>query len=157
MSKITYVSVLLSAILGTSVAQAATAPTQTFEVKLTINESCEFNSATDIDFGSLDRSTDANKLRTGTLTATCTIGTPYKVVLDSQRKMTHANDSTSFINYDLFQDAGTQKIWGDTEDAALVKTGTGGVDSLTVHAKLKGNTNVKAGVYTDTVTAKILY
>lgn len=157
MSKITYVSVLLSAILGTSVAQAATAPTQTFEVKLTINESCEFNSTTDIDFGKLDRSTDANKLATGTLTATCTIGTPYKVVLDSQRKMTHANDSTSFINYDLFQDASTQTIWGDTEDAALVKTGTGGVESLTVHAKLKGNTNVKAGVYTDTVTAKILY
>lgn len=157
MSKITYVSVLLSAILGTSVAQAATAPTQTFEVKLTINESCEFNSATNIDFGSLDRSTDANKLATGTLTATCTIGTPYKVVLDSQRKMTHANDSTSFINYDLFQDPSTQTIWGDTEDAALVKTGTGGVESLTVHAKLKGNTNVKAGVYTDTVTAKILY
>lgn len=157
MSKITYVSVLLAAILGTSVAQAATAPTQTFEVKLTINESCEFNSATNIDFGSLDRSTDANKLATGTLTATCTIGTPYKVVLDSQRKMTHANDSTSFINYDLFQDPSTQTIWGDTEDAALVKTGTGGVDSLTVHAKLKGNTNVKAGVYTDTVTAKILY
>jgi len=157
MSKITYVSVLLAAILGTSVAQAATAPTQTFEVKLTINESCEFNSATNIDFGSLDRSTDANKLATGTLTATCTIGTPYKVVLDSQRKMTHANDSTSFINYDLFQDPSTQTIWGDTEDAALVKTGTGGVESLTVHAKLKGNTNVKAGVYTDTVTAKILY
>lgn len=157
MSKITYVSVLLSAILGTSVAQAAPARTQTFEVKLTINESCEFNSATDIDFESLDRSTDANKLKSGTLTATCTIGTPYKVVLDSQRKMTHANDITSFINYDLFQDPSTQIIWGDTEDAALVKTGTGGVDSLNVYAKLKGNTNVKAGVYTDTVTAKILY
>src|SRR5690606_3183053 len=157
MSKTSYVSLLLSAILGDAAAQAATAPTQTFEVKLTINESCEFNSATDIDFGTLDRSTDANKLKAGTLTATCTIGTPYKVVLDSQRKMTHANDSTSFVEYDLFQDAGAQKIWGDTADAALIETGTGGVDSLTVYAKLKGNTNVKAGIYTDTVTAKILY
>lgn len=157
MSKITYVSVLLSSILGASVVQAATAPTQTFEVKLTINESCEFNSATDIDFGTLDRSTDASKLQTGTLTATCTVGTPYRVLLDSQRKMTHANDSQTFIKYDLYQDAGTQKIWGNTNDTALVKEGTGGVDSITVFAKLDGNTNVKAGVYTDTVTAKILY
>lgn len=157
MKKITYVSLLISSLLGFSVAQAATAPTQNFEVKLTINESCEFNSATDIDFGNLDRSTDANKAQSGKLTATCTIGTPYKVVLDSERQMKHKADSASVVAYELFQDAGAQTIWGKTADQALVQTGTGKAQELPVYAKLKGNTNVKAGVYTDVVTAKIMY
>lgn len=157
MKKITYVSLLISSVLGFSAAQAATAPTQNFEVKLTINESCEFNSATDIDFGSLDRSTDVNRTQTGKLTATCTIGTPYKVVLDSERQMKHESDSTSVVAYDLFQDTGAQKIWGKTVDQALEQTGTGKAQELPVYAKLKGNTNVKAGVYTDVVTAKIIY
>jgi len=157
MKKITYVSLLISSLLGFSAAQAATAPPQNFEVKLTINESCEFNSATDIDFGSLDRSTDVNRTQSGKLTATCTIGTPYKVVLDSERQMKHKSDSTSVVAYDLFQDNGAQKIWGKTVDQALEQTGTGKAQELTVYAKLKGNTNVKAGVYTDVVTAKITY
>lgn len=157
MKKITYVSLLISSVLGFSAAQAATAPTQNFEVKLTINESCEFNSATDIDFGSLDRSTDVDRTRSGKLTATCTIGTPYKVVLDSERQMKHKSDSTSVVAYDLFQDNGAQKIWGKTVDQALEQTGTGKAQELPVYAKLKGNTNVKAGVYTDVVTAKITY
>uniref|UniRef100_UPI0015D11B97 Csu type fimbrial protein n=1 Tax=Acinetobacter sp. YH16031 TaxID=2601180 RepID=UPI0015D11B97 len=144
-------------VVGLSEAQAETAPTQNFEVKLTINESCEFNSATDIDFGSLDRSTDVNRTQTGKLTATCTIGTPYKVVLDSERQMKHKSDSTSVVAYDLFQDTGAQKIWGKTVDQALEQTGTGKAQELPVYAKLKGNTNVKAGVYTDVVTAKITY
>lgn len=157
MKKITYVSLLISSVLGFSAAQAATAQTQNFEVKLTINESCEFNSATDIDFGSLDRSTDVNHTESGKLTATCTIGTPYKVVLDSERQMKHESDNTSVVAYDLYQDNGAQKIWGKTVDQALEQTGTGKAQELTVYAKLKGNTNVKAGVYTDVVTAKITY
>lgn len=157
MNKISYVALLISSVLGFSVAQAGTAPTQTFEVKLTINESCEFNSATDIDFGSLDRSTDVNKAQSGKLTATCTIGTPYKVVLDSERQMKHKIDSSSIVAYDLFQDVGAQNIWGKTADQALQQTGTGKAQELPVYAKLKGNTNVKAGVYTDTVTAQITY
>lgn len=157
MKKITYVSLLISSLLGFSAAQAGTAPTQNFEVRLTINESCEFNSATDIDFGSLARSTDVNRTGSGKLTATCTIGTPYKVVLDSERQMKHKSDSTSVVAYDLFQDEGAQKIWGKTVDQALEQTGTGKAQELTVYAKLKGNTNVKAGVYTDVVTARITY
>ncbi|MBU3848093.1 MAG: spore coat U domain-containing protein [Candidatus Acinetobacter avistercoris] len=157
MKKITYVSLFISSVLGFSVAQAATASTQDFEVKLTINESCEFNSATNIDFGSLDRSTDANRAQSGKLTATCTIGTPYKVVLDSERQMKHKSDSSSVVAYDLFQDSTTQQIWGKTADQALVNTGTGKAQELPVYAKLKGNTNVRAGVYTDVVTAKIMY
>lgn len=158
MKKITYVSLLISSVFGFSAAQAATAPTtQNFEVKLTINESCEFNSATNIDFGNLDRSTDVNRSESGKLTATCTIGTPYKVVLDSERQMKHESDNTSVVAYDLFQDKGAQKIWGKTVDEALEQTGTGKAQELPVYAKLQGNTNVKAGVYTDVVTAKITY
>jgi len=157
MKKITYVSLFISSVLGFSVAQAATAPTQNFEVKLTINESCEFNSATNIDFGILDRSTDANRAQSGKLTATCTIGTPYKVVLDSERQMKHKSDSSSVVAYDLFQDSTAQKIWGKTADQAFEQAGTGKAQELPVYAKLKGNTNVKAGVYTDVVTAKIMY
>lgn len=157
MKKITYLSLLISSVLGFSAAQAATAQTQDFEVKLTINESCEFISATNIDFESLDRSTDVNRTRSGKLTAKCTIGTPYKVVLDSERQMKHKSDNTSVVAYDLFQDNAAQKIWGKTVDEALEQTGTGEAQELPVYAKLTGNTNVKAGVYTDVVTAKISY
>lgn len=157
MKNFLYVSLLASSILSASSVYAVE-KTTTFEVKLTINESCEFGTASGIDFGTLDRSTPATtQTANGTLAATCTVGTPYTIVLDSNRVMTNTNDASSVVAYDLFQDPEKQKIWGKTVDQAVAKTGTGSVENLTVYGQLKGNTNVKAGNYIDTVTARISY
>ena len=156
MKNFLYVSLLASSILSAGSVYAAE-KTTTFEVKLTINESCEFGTPSGIDFGAFDRSTQATKTANGTLAATCTMGTPYKIVLDSNREMANTNDASSVVAYDLFQDSANQVIWGKTVDQAVAKTGTGSVENLTVYAQLKGNTNVKAGNYIDTVTARISY
>jgi len=156
MKNFLYVSLLASSLLSASSVYAVEKTTQ-FEVKLTINESCEFNSASDIDFGAFNRSTQATKTANGTLASTCTVGTPYKIVLDSNREMVNTNDPSSVVAYDLFQDSAKQTIWGKTVDQALARTGTGSTENLTVYAQLKGNTNVKAGEYIDTVTARISY
>jgi spore coat protein U-like protein len=71
--------------------------------------------------------------------------------------MANTNDASSVVAYDLFQDSANQVIWGKTVEQGVAKTGTGSVQNLTVYAQLKGNTNVKAGDYIDTVTARISY
>ncbi|WP_159124538.1 Csu type fimbrial protein [Acinetobacter variabilis] len=156
MKNFLYVSLLASSLLSASSVYAVEKTTQ-FEVKLTINESCEFGTASGIDFETFDRSTQATKTTNGTLAVTCTLGTPYKIVLDSNREMANTNDASSVVAYDLFQDSANKIIWGKTVDEAVAETGTGSIQNLTIFAQLRGNTNVKAGNYTDTVTARISY
>lgn len=66
-----------------------------------VNESCKFDSANDVNFADIDRSTDVNKTAEGKLNITCTLGTPYQVALAGNGKMTNTADTTSTIAYNL--------------------------------------------------------
>lgn len=141
----------------TTAAHAETGPkTQNFQVKITVNESCNFTSAKDIDFAEIDRSTSSIKTASGQLNITCTLNTPYKIALAGKGEMSSQTiGSNSKIAYKLYQDATNITEWD--EKNLLSKTGDGNNQIISVFAKLSGNTNVEAGTYADTVVATVTY
>ena len=146
-------------------ANAAGTDTVDFKVKITITETCKFTGtkASDVNFGSYDRSIDANDA-SGSLFVTCTKGTPYKIGLNSgrnavgtQRKMKHLT-LTDVIAYNLYTDSNRTTAWGDLATAPLTGTGTGTEVTLPVYGRVPtGSTNVSAGDYEDVVTATVSY
>lgn len=148
-----------SLILGSSLvalnANAAGTDSTTFQVKITVNESCKFTNKQDVNFDAIDRSTGKLNTATGQLDITCTLGTPYQIALEGNGKMSNTSKSGSTIAYNLFQDAQYQQAWDKTNKRDDV--GTGNSQALTVYAKLTGENNVEAGDYLDTVVATVTY
>ncbi|WP_296284778.1 spore coat U domain-containing protein [uncultured Acinetobacter sp.] len=147
---------MMTSIFASFTTNAAAPVTAQFNVTIKVNESCKFDSANDVNFADIDRSTDVNKTAEGKLNITCTLGTPYQVALAGNGKMTNTADTTSTIAYNLYQDPAYAKNWDDSKNL-LSNAGSGTSQALPVYAKLAGNTNVKAGNYSDTVTATVTY
>lgn len=94
---------------------------------------------------------------------------PFRLALDAgqnpraqQRRMVHREDSSSFLPYELYQDAAGQQAWGDGGGAVpgtpLAGVGTGGSQSLTVWARLpQGLRGARPGDYRDAVTISVSY
>lgn len=125
-----------------------------FQVKIEVLSTCAIT-ATDIDFGSINSASTATD-KTGALNVTCTNKTPYTVGLSGSGKMTHKDDATAVIAYELFQKASDKSQWDNTSNK-LSNTGTGDVQTIPVVAKVSGSTNVRAGQYADKVTATVTY
>lgn len=99
-----------------------------------------------------------------TITVLCTFGLPYSISLDkgkgtsasvTARKMTSTTSSSDTLAYSLAKDAAQANNWGTGTTGEY--TGTGGLDSYTVYARIAGGLTPKAGVYTDTVEISISY
>ena len=152
---------ILSAIIATSAltsvaTYAAGTDSTQFDVKITVLESCEFTSKSDVEFNPVDRSTKAGSTAKGQLNVTCTKNTPYQIALAGSGAMSNTNlVSTSKVPYKLYQDAARTTEWKDAN--LLKKTGNGKDQAIPVYAKLDGNTNVEAGNYVDTVVATVTY
>ncbi len=150
--------VIVSAVLGFSslftVAHAEVTKSTQFEVKLTVNESCEFTASQNVEFASVDRSTKSASNAKGQLNVTCTLNTPYKIALAGTGEMSNTNTSST-VPYKLYQDSTRTTEWD--ADNLLSKTGNGKDQAIPVYAKLAGNTNVEAGTYVDTVVATVTY
>ena len=153
--------IILSAIIATSAltsvaTYAAGTDSTQFDVKITVLESCEFTSKSDVEFNPVDRSTKAGSTAKGQLNVTCTKNTPYQIALAGSGAMSNTNlVSTSKVPYKLYQDAARTTEWKDAN--LLKKTGNGKDQAIPVYAKLDGNTNVEAGNYVDTVVATVTY
>jgi spore coat protein U-like protein len=152
--------VIVSAVLGFSslftVAHAAGTDSTQFEVKLTVNESCKFTAAQDVEFASVDRSTKSASNAKGQLNITCTLNTPYEIALKGSGKMSNTNAaSTSKVPYNLYQNSARTTEWNATN--VLSNKGNGKDQAIPVYAKLAGDTNVEAGNYVDTVVATVTY
>lgn len=153
-------NIILSTVLGVTslVAMAAHAggsDSKQFQVKLTVAESCQITTANDVDFGSIDRSQNPDLTSKGNLGVNCTLGTPYKIALAGNGKMSNTNNSGEAVPYQLFQDSNYETIWNTNSLAGGV--GSGSVQNLPVYAQLDGMTNVSAGQYIDTVVATVTY
>jgi spore coat protein U-like protein len=160
-------SLLALATGAISIAHAATDST-TFQVKLTISETCDIHTvaATDVDFGTQARQSAAvNISRTGSLTVNCSPSTPYSIGLDGgsngsatpapgERKMKSA--AAVFVPYDLYQDAALTQFWGNASGTWISGTGTGANQVYSVYGQIK-NLNFQAGTYVDTVKATVTY
>jgi len=136
----------------------------TFEVSITITESCEI-SATPIEFGEVVRGVASTA--TGTLTVNCSDGTPYTVTLDggshldgttitaNSRRMANG---TVFVAYGLYSDSNHTTVWGNDTASGVPGSGSGNDEDLTVYADVTASaTNVARANYTDTVTATVTY
>lgn len=145
------VGLILSGHASAAVSKTASAD---FKVKIEVLSTCTIN-ATDIDFGSVNSGVAASD-KTGTLNVTCTNQTPYSVGLSGSGKMTHDTDSTSNIAYGLFQTASDKNQWNNNTNQ-YSGVGTGSVSAIPVVAKVSGTTNVRAGKYSDIVTASVTY
>ena len=149
--------------LGFVVSAHAVTETTTFNVKLTITESCTIKgvSATDVDFGTVARSASVTDAQ-GAVVVKCSAGTPYKVGLDNganavgtQRNMKMG--TSNLIAYDLYTTAARNVLWTDVAGTPVSGTGDNTNQPLPVFGRVSGSTNVPAGAYIDTVTATLSY
>jgi spore coat protein U-like protein len=141
----------------------AATKTATFTVTATVISDCTIVSASNINFGNVGvmaSNTDA----TGTLSVTCTTGTPFNLELDAgtgtgstltNRLM--ANGSNT-LQYQLYRDSARTNVWGTTIGTdTSAATGTGSAANFTVYGRMPPQPTPAVGTYTSTVTATIAF
>ncbi|NML42962.1 spore coat protein U domain-containing protein [Ramlibacter sp. G-1-2-2] len=155
---------LLAAASGAMVGTYAATATQTFGVKLVVQESCSIGTTpTDVDFGTHTRQTTAvNTDAAGSLSINCSSGTPYTIALNgglnataSTRQMLSGANVAAYV---LYQDSARATPWGNgtTFGTTVSGTGTGAAVATPVYGRLT-SLNFPAGTYSDTVTATVTY
>lgn len=171
-SKVARAVLLSVAALGAMAAAQAATDTKTFQVKLTITESCFISTIapTDVNFGSQARTAAALTLdAAGALNVNCTAGTTYNIGLNGgvnntgtpatptagSRRM-RLGATTNYVGYELYQNTGRTTFWGNATGSWLGGTGTGASVSVPVYGRVV-SANAPAGAYIDTVTATITY
>jgi len=157
------VSVMLVAVISTACWAATT--TTTFNVQITITDSCTIVSATNLNFGSVGVIGAAGVDSTSTITVQCTSLAPYNVGLSAgigsgatvaSRFMTSA--ASNKVGYSLYQDAAHSLVWGETIGTdTIAGTGSGASQALTVYGHVPSQATPAAAVYNDTVTATVTY
>jgi spore coat protein U-like protein len=160
-------AVALLGALGVSSAQAAssTSPkTATFQVSLTIENSCTIT-AQPIAFGTVSSMATTHAAQ-GDVVVSCTGAGPLNVQLGvgtgggtlATRQLD--NGSGNKIDYNLYNDGGHSVISGDgtTGTPLFAGTSTGAAQTLTVFAQTAAGQNPKpVGTYTSDVTATVTF
>ncbi len=137
--------------------------TATFTVTATVLPTCTVVGGVPLAFGVVTPGTQRDG--SVTVSATCTLGTPYTLALDAgtgsgatvaSRRMTSGSDT---LQYTLYQDAGRTTLWGDGTGGTSVRssTGTGLTQSFTVYGRVPSNATAPVGSYTDTITVTATY
>jgi len=162
----------LSLAIFASVASASNPAVSTIGATLTILKSCQITATTQVNFGSVDPTVNANAAGTGTISVACTKGTTITDIKLSgggsfssgTRQMT---DGTNFVAYALYTDAAHTTAWGDsgaTIAANALSSGFVATTSATVAQTfnvygqvLAAAENVPASTYTDTVNVTVDY
>lgn len=162
MTKFLIPMLAIGAVMAPWAAGAQTA-TDSFEVRININEDCQITSTETLDFGSTGVLTqDVDK--TATLAVACTNTTPFDIGLNeglgsgadtTTRLMTGAGDP---ISYRLFRDNAYTINWGNapTVDTAG-GTGTGLSQQFIVYGRVPAQATPTPGAYTDTVTVTVTF
>jgi spore coat protein U-like protein len=163
-----------STLLGLSLLLAA-APLQstttggsrstTFTVQTTVVASCSV-AANALNFGStVPTPITADVDATTTISATCSINTPYYVALDAgtgpgaTHRLRRMSGAGGTVDYAMYTDAGRTTLWGDGANGTSKRaaTGTGRPQTLTVYGRIPAGQSPAAGAYTDVVTVTVLF
>jgi spore coat protein U-like protein len=153
-------------VLGAA-AQPATAAdaAANLEVSATVTANCAV-STSPIAFGNINVTSNSNVDAAGSLSVTCTNGTPWSAAADagsgsgadlSLRKMT---SGSNLLNYVLYTDSNRTSLWGDGVEGTSTVDGTGSgiAQSRSIYGRVPaGQTGVLAGDYADTVTVTVTY
>lgn len=146
----------------TCAAPSGTLGSATFTVSASVAANCLIN-VQNINFGT-QGVLSANVDATGSVTATCTPGTPYTISLNggtanaapTARKM---SQGTQTVTYGLYKDSNRSQPWGDvnTPGSTVAGTGTGTAQLLTVYGRVPPQTTPSPGAYIDTVVVTLTY
>jgi spore coat protein U-like protein len=156
----------LSILFAAAAPAAAHAETRsaTMSVSATVTANCTV-STNAVAFGSIDP-LGGNHDAAGSVTVNCTNGAAWSAAANAgsgtgatlaNRRMTSGANA---LTYRLYTDAGRTSIWGDgsTGTAAVTGTGNGAAQVFTVYGRVpSGQTSVRAGSYSDTVSVTITY
>ncbi len=174
-SSLLAIALLTAMSAGPARAATATAP---LNVRITLTNACNISATapTDVNFGSVASSSQLLAIATGTITATCTLLTPYTIGLSAGANASTANDvntrrmkntnaaitTGNHVGYQLYQDVAGLAVWGNTIGAGgNVVSGIGlGLPVPTIVYGQIANpsvNNAAAGDYLDVVTATITY
>jgi spore coat protein U-like protein len=102
------------------------------------------------------------------LTVSCTNGSASTITLgqgvnfatgstDALPARRALNGTANFLNYALYQDAGSVTIWGNTALTGEAHIGTGNLDTVIVYASMAAAQNVPAGTYSDSIVATVTF
>ena len=132
-----------------------TIATNHLNVNSNYENSCLILSASDIDFGSVER-LDSSLTQSGTIKLSCPTGTNMKVslnngnnALSSQRRM--RNKTGDYLEYSLFQDVAGSYAWQGNNAYSF------STQSIPVYAKILPQKIQGVGQYDDTVTITLTY
>jgi spore coat protein U-like protein len=156
---------LLAALPLNSSADGGNSRSTTFTVRTTVVASCSV-SADALNFGTTVPTPITNPVdATTTISAICSINTPYFVALDAgtgqgaTTRVRRMSGTGGSIEYGIFTDAGRTSPWGDGANGTVRResTGTGQPQSLTVYGRIPGGQSPAAGTYTDQITVTVLF
>lgn len=158
----------IATICATS-AFAATA-TSTLGVSAQVTATCAITSAAPLSltYDPVVANLTAPATTTAALTVSCTNGSASTITLgqgvnfatgstDALPARRALNGTANFLNYALYQDAGSATIWGNTTLTGEGHTGTGNLDTVIVYATMAAAQNVPAGAYSDSIVATVTF
>lgn len=157
-------TLLAAAVLAAAgIAPAFAADTTTFNVTITIQDTCDVDAAaaTNVEFGGV-ASTAVDVQAAGSLSVRCTPLTPYDIALNAGQNGADVNDRAMIngaieVPYQLYQDIARNNVWGETLGVdTFVGTGDGNIQVIPVYGEVP-SANFPAGSYADVVTATIIY
>lgn len=133
-----------------------------FGVSATVVRGCAI-ATSDMNFGTYPAiPVPPTLLATSTVTVTCELADTFSIGLSdgvnasgAQRRMARVLGPVSYLNYNLFQDAGLTQPWRDTGPTRFDGIGSGGPQVFTVYGQLPGAQVVPLGAYADTVTVTV--
>ncbi|MFV9957792.1 MAG: spore coat protein U domain-containing protein, partial [Rickettsia conorii subsp. raoultii] len=75
----------------------------------------------------------------------------------SIRKMTGLVNTTSYLPYNLYSNAGRTQNWGNQSSDWVIGIGTGLDQTLTIYSKIPQGANVPSDTDNDTITVTVAY
>lgn len=139
-------------LLALQPASAATA-TSNLSVTATVTKNCGITT-TPIAFGNVDVTSGLAVDATGTLSVTCTSGTPWTLSGPGSVATRSMVNGARTLNYNLYSDSSRQTAWAD----GVGGTGNGLAQTSTLYARIPANqTSVTAGSYSETVVVTVTY
>ncbi|RBL83455.1 hypothetical protein DDE05_30370 [Streptomyces cavourensis] len=169
---------LLVAVLTHAPGASADQVTQAMTVKAAITPGCWFGSSQSpvtslgvIDFGTVYRLDKSVKTKStvsaGSIVMRCTPGTTFRVDINEGSNATRSSFAYSgrqlksaagkVLKYELYQDSGYLKRWGQNNDGVLLTATSSAID-LTVYAELRSTQAMpEPGLYTDDLIVTVYY
>lgn len=151
-----------SVILLTSPQSFAATKTANMNVKVKVVGNCTL-SAADLNFGDYNPATTADLKVDTSITAKCSNAVAYSIALSNgssgnYQNRTFSDGNGNTLNYNLYKEAATTNIWGNTGTDVVQGTGNGNNQTLQVYGKIPaGQTTGLVGDVTDIITVTLTY